>query len=159
MHACPLFMKPASRASGTAWSKSASSSTTTGDLPPSSSVTRFSVSAATRRMVLPTAVEPVNDTLFTSGCVVISVPTTSPRPVTILNTPGGTSAACSASVTMRVCIALISLGLMTAVQPAATAAASFPQIKPASLFQGVINPATPIGCITTSAPPTRRLNV
>ena len=38
----------------------------TGDLPPSSSVTRFSVSVAARLMILPTSVEPVKATLSTS---------------------------------------------------------------------------------------------
>ncbi len=80
-------------------------------------------------------------------------PTVSPRPVTMLNTPGGRSAACNASVTICVCRALISLGLITAVQPAASAAASLPQIKPASLFHGVMSPATPSGVISTRAAP------
>jgi hypothetical protein len=53
----------------------------------------------------------------------------------------------SASVTTCVWIALISLGLTTAVQPAAIAAASLPQMKPASLFHGVMRPATPRGFI------------
>ncbi len=48
-------------------------------------------------------------------------------------------------------MALISLGLMTAVQPAAMAMASLPQMKPVLLFQGVMIPTTPSGCITTSA--------
>jgi hypothetical protein len=61
------------------------------------------------------------------------------------------------AVTIRVCNALISLGLTTAVQPAAIAAASLPQMKPALLFQGVISPATPSGSITTSAVPMRRV--
>jgi hypothetical protein len=37
---------------------STSGSTITGDLPPSSSVTRFSVSVAARLMILPTSVDP-----------------------------------------------------------------------------------------------------
>jgi len=45
----------------------------------------------------------------------------------------------------------------TAVQPAAIAAASLPQMKPASLFHGVMRPATPKGSIITSAVPTRRV--
>src|SRR5260370_40091458 len=129
-----------------------------GDLPLGSSATRLSVSAAGRRIVLPTAVDPVNDSLATSGCELICAPAVSPRPVTMLNTPGGSPASCSASVTTRVWMALISLGLTTAVQPAASADASLPQTKPASLFHGVISPATPSGCITTSADPARRTN-
>jgi hypothetical protein len=43
------------------------------------------------------------------------------------------------------------------VQPTAIAATSLPQMKPASLFHGVMSPATPSGSITTSAIPTRRV--
>ena len=76
----------------------------------------------------------------------------------MLTTPAGICAACSASVTICVCQALISLGLITAVQPAAIAVASLLQIKPASLFHGVINPATPTGVITTCARPAGSTN-
>ncbi len=109
-------------------------------------------------MVLPTTVDPVNEIFATSGCVLISGPTTSPLPVTMLKTPGGKPAECNACVTICVCSALISLGLTTAVQPAARAAASLPQMKPALLFHGVIKAATPSGCMTTSARPMRRVN-
>ncbi len=74
----------------------------------------------------------------------------------MLNTPAGRPASCRASMTTWVWIALISLGLITAVQPAATAKASLLQMKPALAFQGVINPTTPTGSITTSAAPMRR---
>ena len=49
-------------------SRSASGSTTTGDLPPSSSDTRFSESVAALLIILPTSVEPVNAILSTPGC-------------------------------------------------------------------------------------------
>ncbi len=52
----------------TAWSIGASSKTMLAPLPPSSSVARLSVPAICRAMDLPTAVEPVKATLFTSGC-------------------------------------------------------------------------------------------
>ncbi len=158
MQAWPLFMKPAWTASFTAVARSASSRITTGDLPPSSSVTRLQVSAAARRICLPTAVDPVNEILAMSGWALSSAPTVSPRPVTMLKTPAGSPASCSASVTTCVWMALISLGLTIAVQPAASAAASLPQMKPASLFHGVMRPATPSGSITTSALPARRVN-
>ena len=50
-------------------SKSASAKNMLGDFPPSSSVTRFTVSAACLTMILPTAALPVNAILFTSGCL------------------------------------------------------------------------------------------
>src|SRR3979490_3396727 len=137
MQDCPLLRNPAFSAMGRAWFKSASSRMMVGDLPPSSRVTRLSVPAASRRMVLPTTVEPVNDIFMISGWRLSSVPTTSPRPVTILNTPLGRPASCNASVSTCICVALISLGLRTAVHPAARAAASFPQMNTASLFHGV----------------------
>ena len=56
-------------------STSASGSTMTGDLPPSSSDTRFSVSVAALLMALPTSVEPVNAILSTPGCVTSAAPT------------------------------------------------------------------------------------
>ncbi|MNL37586.1 hypothetical protein D3C87_1597410 [compost metagenome] len=152
--AWPLLRNPACRTKGmTAW-KSASSSTTVGDLPPSSSVTRFMVSAPVLTKCCPTADDPVNEILATSGWRAISSPTTSPRPLTTLNTPGGSPASCNALTTTCVCNALISLGLMTAVQPAASAVASLLQMKPALLFQGVIRPVTPTGVRMTLAMPT-----
>ena len=61
----------------------------TGDLPPSSSDTRFSVSVAALLMSLPTSVEPVKATLSTPGCATSAAPAVSPRPVRMLTTPGG----------------------------------------------------------------------
>src|SRR5580700_4002215 len=103
------------------------------------------VSVAARWMILPTAVEPVNEILATSGCVLNSAPTTSPRPVTILTMPAGNRAAWIASVTILFCIGLSSLGLITDVQPAAMAIANLLQIEPAVLFHGVMRAATPTG--------------
>ncbi len=157
-HACPLFINPARITSGIACARSTSSSRIVGDLPPNSSVTRLKLSAALRRIALPVFVEPVNEIFATSGWRLRVSPTVSPRPVTMLNTPGGSAASRSASVTICVCRALISLGLMTAVQPAASAAASLPQINPASLFHGVISPATPSGVICTVAAPAEVTN-
>ncbi len=48
-------------------SNSASANTMFGDFPPSSSVTRFSVSAPLRMIIFPTSFEPVNPTLSTFG--------------------------------------------------------------------------------------------
>ena len=61
----------------TAWSIGASSKTMFAPLPPSSSVSFFAVPATVRAISLPTAVEPVNATLFTSGCAT-SAATASP---------------------------------------------------------------------------------
>ncbi len=158
MQAWPLFITAAWTAIGTALAKCASSSRTVGDFPPSSSVTRFMVSTAPRAIALPTAVEPVNEILAMSGWRVISAPTASPRPVTMLTTPGGRPARCSARVMTSVCTALNSLGLITALLPAAMAIASLLAMKPAFAFHGVIMPTTPCGTMVTRAPPTSRSN-
>ena len=80
----------------TALSMSASAKTMLGDLPPSSSVTRFSVSAAPRMISLPTAVEPVNAILSIPGCWTIALPVSGP-PVTMLTTPAGKPASIASS--------------------------------------------------------------
>ena len=43
-------------------------------------------------MACPVSTEPVNETAATSGEPTIASPTTAPRPITRLNTPGGTPA-------------------------------------------------------------------
>src|SRR6266852_6742374 len=73
------------RAAGIAWSRAASSSRIVGDLPPSSSVTRFMVAAPSRMICSPTPTEPVKEILSTSGLRTSSAPTTSPRPITTLH--------------------------------------------------------------------------
>ena len=67
---------------------STSSMTIAGSLPPSSSVTRFSVAAALASTFLPVATEPVNEILSMPGCSVIQAPSSSP-PASTLTTPAG----------------------------------------------------------------------
>src|ERR1700730_14191411 len=59
--AWPLFMNARISAAGIARPRSASSSRIVGDLPPSSSVTRFIVAPPSRMIDSPTATEPVNE--------------------------------------------------------------------------------------------------
>jgi hypothetical protein len=120
-----------------------------GDLPPSSSVTRFIVAAPSRIMVSPTATEPVNEILSTLGLRTSSAPTISPRPLTTFRRPFGSLASWRAWINTCVCNELNLLGLMTTVQPAATAEASFRQMNSAFAFHAVISPATPTGSNVT----------
>ncbi|MCY1186531.1 hypothetical protein D9M73_274120 [compost metagenome] len=62
----------------TADGRSASSRITEADLPPSSSATRLTVCAASSDTRLPARVEPVNDTMSTSGWLASTSPTTGP---------------------------------------------------------------------------------
>ena len=75
----------------TAWSSAASSKTMFAALPPSSSVSAIPRPASSRWIALPTSVEPVNATLSIPGCLTSAAPV-APSPVTMLTTPGGSSA-------------------------------------------------------------------
>ena len=78
--------------------------------------------------------------------------------MTTLRRPFGSSASCRASINTCVCSALSSLGLMTTVQPAATAEASLRQMNSVFAFQAVIRPATPTGSKVTVVLPQLRVN-
>lgn len=58
-----------------------------GDFPPSSSVVRLTIFAASAPIILPTWVEPVNAILSTCGCRTIEPPQWGPSPERILITP------------------------------------------------------------------------
>ena len=145
MHAWPLLRKHAFTAIGIAFEKSASLRMMFADFPPSSNVKRFIVSSEDFATSFPMGVDPVNAILATSGLRLSSAPTISPSPVTKLTTPAGSPASWKASIRTWVCIALISLGLMTTVQPAAMAGATLMAIEPALEFHGVKTATTPSG--------------
>ena len=88
----PVLRKHACTPSLTAFSRSASSRMILADLPPSSCVTRFTVGTAADATATPARVDPVNETMATSGCDEIAEPTVGPSPFTRLNTPGGRAA-------------------------------------------------------------------
>ena len=86
----PPLMKQLASPTLTALARSASSSTTKALLPPSSSDDLLDrVGGRPPCTRLPAAVEPVKDTMSTSGWAAIASPTTGPSPVTRLKTPGG----------------------------------------------------------------------
>ncbi len=72
MQICPLLAKQPKAAPLTASSRSASSSTTIGALPPSSSTTGFRCLAQVIAMILPTRVLPVKLIRRTAGCATIA---------------------------------------------------------------------------------------
>ncbi len=121
LHVWPEFAYAAPTPAGTIFWKSASSSSTLGDLPPSSSATRLMLGAASSDTRRPARVEPVNDTMSTSGCAASASPTTGPRPVTRLNTPGGNPRSSMISARMNALTGATSDGFSTTVQPAASA--------------------------------------
>ena len=120
-----------------------------GDFPPSSSVTRFIV-AAPSRMIAFTHGDRARERDLVDVRIAHEFRADDfPRPVTTFKRPFGSLASCRASTNTRVCSALISLGLITTVQPAATAEASLRQMNSAFAFHAVISPATPTGSRVT----------
>ncbi len=93
----------------------------------------------------PVAVEPVNATLSTPGWAASAAPVSRDRPVTTLTTPGGNPACSMSSANPSVEAGACSDGLITMVQPAARAGASFQVISISGEFHGVIAATTPTG--------------
>ena len=97
---------------------------------------------------MPARVLPVKDTMSTPGWLEMAAPTVGPSPLTRLNTPAGTPAACITSVQICAEKGAISEGLSTIVQPTASAGATLQAIWLTGQFHGVIRPHTPIGSLT-----------
>src|ERR1700724_1987868 len=87
-------------------------------------------------MLLPTAVDPVNATLRTSGCPLRYDPTGSPSPTTTLRTPLGRPAASNSLATSSASSGACSSGLSTTVLPAARAGAIFPTLTSSGQVTG-----------------------
>ena len=86
--AWPLFISPENTSIGSVESRSASSRMIAADFPPSSSEHGLSFSAAILAISLPTADDPVNVNLSSSGLAVSARPVSGP-PGTIDSTPSG----------------------------------------------------------------------
>ena len=153
LHDCPVLLKQAPTPRVTAASTSVSAKIRFGDLPPSSRVTRLTVSAAFFDTATPARVEPVKEIMSTPGWPESNVPTPAPSPLTRLKTPAGNPASCIISANSMPDIGAISLGFSTAVQPAASAGISFAVIWLMGQFQGVIIAQTPIGSSRTTVLP------
>ena len=126
-------------------SRSASSNTITGFLPPSSKCRRLSVGAAWAWISDPVADSPTNPIALISGCSVSARPADSPRPCTVFSTPGGRPASRAISDSSAAVQGDHSAGLCTTVQPAASAGAIFHVDSMNGVFHGVITPTGPSG--------------
>ena len=150
----PALSRKLIGAEAAAASRSASAKTMFADLPPSSSVTRLSESAALRMMPWPTAVEPVKQTLRTSGWVTNRSPTTDPLPGSTVSTPSGMPASRASCPRYMAVSGVSSAGLSTTVLPAASAGASPQPAIGIGKFQGTMTDTTPRGSLkVTSRPP------
>src|SRR5882724_1002173 len=126
-------------------SRSASSNTITGFLPPSSKCTRFRVGAPCAMIAEPVALSPTKAIALIAGCSVSALPASSPMPCTVLRTPSGTPACFPSRDSRAAVTGDHSAGLCTTVQPAARAGAIFQVDSMNGVFHGVITPTGPIG--------------
>ncbi len=152
MQVWPEFLNLHRSAPATAPSRSASSKTMNGALPPSSSETFFSPGAHCAIRSFPISVEPVNPSLRTAGFEVSSLPmpgASSPEPVTIESTPAGNPASSASAATASAESGVCSAGLSTIVQPAASAGAALRAGIAAGKFHGVIPAVTPTASLVT----------
>jgi hypothetical protein len=147
---CPVLRYFEAIAPCTAASRSASSKTMNGALPPSSIDTFFTVEADCWISSLPISVEPVKVTLRTIGLDVISPPISLALPVTTENTPAGMPARSPSSARASAEYGVSLAGFTTMVQPAASAGPALRVIIAAGKFQGVIAAQTPTGCLITT---------
>ena len=115
------------------------------DLPPHSSVHFLSVAEARAMISFPTAVEPVNETMSTSGWSTSAWPASGPKPGTMFTTPGGKPASWNIDASSIAVEGVSSEGFRTTVLPAASAGPSFQIAIFRGKFQGVIAATTPTG--------------
>ena len=87
----------------------------------------------------------MNAILSTPGCSTSARPV-SPAPVTMLTTPGGSSACWQMSAKASAVSGVVSAGFSTTVLPQASAGAIFHASISSGKFHGMICPATPTGC-------------
>ncbi len=132
-------------------SMSASSNTMKGAWPPSSSASFLIVGALCAISRRPTGVEPVNDRCRTTGLAHSTLPISTERSLSAVNTlitPSGMPARCASSASASADSGVCSAGLITMVQPAANAGAILRVIIAIGKFHGVIAAQTPIGCFS-----------
>ena len=142
---CPLAPKMPAMEPLTALSRSASSNTTNGDLPPSSSETSAKFSAEFRTTWRAELGPPVKLTRATSGWEVSARPQGSPWPVTMLTTPGGMPASSISRPNSSIAADACSDALSTTVLPAASAGPSLTATRKSWEFHGTTAATTPSG--------------
>jgi hypothetical protein len=147
---CPWRVKRIEvSAPDTVLSKSQSAKTIIGDLPPSSSVTGMSFSAAARATIFPVSTLPVKVTFRTVGCATSGAPHSGPKPETMLKTPGGSTRFRISQMRSTASGASSALFTTTAL-PATSAGATFSAISSIGTFHGMMAPTTPSGSRTVT---------
>ena len=106
--------------------RSASSNTTAAPLPPSSMSSRFMVGAPAAAIRWPTAVDPVKETMSTSGDAVRAEAGSGPCELTRLTTPGGKPTSSRTRASSMTASGSWGAGFMITVLPMARAGATLP---------------------------------
>src|SRR4051794_21692832 len=150
VQASPPLRILATIAPSRAASRSASSKTRNGALPPSSIEQLTTWSAASFSRIRPTSVDPVNDSLRTrASCSIAETTAPERRAGTTLTTPAGTPASSRILPISRAVSGVSDAGLSTTGQPAARAGPILRVAIAAGKFQGVTSTAIPTGWRTT----------
>ena len=121
--------------------------TMTGALPPSSSETLVTLSAAAFMIFLPTSVEPVMVTMEILGLEASALPVSAPDPVMTLMTPLGRDDFSTILANSYAPLGQSDDALSTTVQPAMSAGATLRPMRNSGKFHGMIWPATPMGIL------------
>src|SRR3990172_4274046 len=151
VHLWPVVPNPPQIAPSTAKSILASSITMMAFLPPISRLQCLKLGAQVSETVFPTAVEPVKETNFTSGCFIRGIPTPAPEPKMMLTTPLGMPASSQALIKFKAERGVSVAGLNTTVLPQIKAGISFHDGMAMGKFHGVIKAQTPMGWRTDMA--------
>ena len=154
MQVWPVLRNLQISAPATASSRSASSKTMNGALPPSSSETFFTCRRALRHQQLPDLgrageAELADERVRRSARAPITG-ASSAAPVTISKTPSGSPASRPSRATASAESGVCSAGFSTIVQPAASAGAALRVGIAAGKFHGVIPAVTPTGSFVTT---------
>jgi hypothetical protein len=156
VHTCPQFQKRASTAFSTADSTSASSRTTKGSDPPSSSTDFLIDRAATAATDAPARSLPVSVTAATSGCSMtraVTSATSDSSTSSVVNSAAGapTAAAASRKTSCAASAQPVTEGacLSSAVLPAASAGAANRTTCQNGKFHGITASTTPTGSCAT----------
>src|SRR5665647_367692 len=150
VQAWPMLRNFAAIAPSTALSRSASSKSTNGALPPSSIEVRRMPWADCWISCWPTAVDPVKLSFRRRGSAMIDPDTAEDREVVMtFTTPAGRPASSNSLTRYRVVSGVSAAGLITTVQPAASAGAILRVAMASGKFHGVIRKLGPTGCCDT----------
>src|SRR4029453_14854895 len=145
-----MLRKLALIAPSTAAPRSASSKIRKGALPPNSIEVRRMLAAACSSSLPPSSVDPGKLSLGSLGSAMIGPDTLPEVEVVItLTTPSGRPASASSLTKYRVVNGVSSGGLITTVQPAASAGAILRVAMASGKFHGVIKKDGPTGCCDT----------